>query len=183
MMSSAFKQQFQSESTASEARTPFAIFGRSRSSEIERGSVKAEILRILWDGPRHAYDILSAFEEHCGFRPSPGTVYPALRTLEEGDFVTSYERNGKRIYTIAPRGSELLATQRETADAESNDDADRVALVARGLQAIAGMQAALCAIARNRNFDVYARSLKIIEDTLRNLQSLRLRENGRRHTG
>ena len=53
-------------------------------------------------------------EEKRGFRPSPGSIYPALQMLEEGDFLTGQDIDGKRVYTITDKGSELLAKHRET---------------------------------------------------------------------
>ena len=72
-------------------------------------SVAYEILAILWDGPRDPGDILTACEERRGFRPRPETLGPTLDQLEAGAFVSARTVDGKHIYTIAERGSTLLA--------------------------------------------------------------------------
>src|SRR5471032_670932 len=105
--------------------------GRRAFGESERGSVKYDILSILWDGPRHGYDIMLTIEEKLGFRPSPGSIYPALQMLEEGDFLTGQDVDGKRVYTITDKGSELLAKHRETTPEDaSSDGASKAALIA-----------------------------------------------------
>jgi len=50
--------------------------------EAERGSLKYDILGILWDGRGTGYDIMLTIEEQRGFRPSPGSIYPALQMLK-----------------------------------------------------------------------------------------------------
>jgi DNA-binding PadR family transcriptional regulator len=72
--------------------------------------VKYFILKVLEDGPRHGYDIISALEEKSSgrYRPSPGSVYPTLQLLEEGGYATSEMVDGKRVYTITDAGRALL---------------------------------------------------------------------------
>jgi DNA-binding PadR family transcriptional regulator len=93
--------------------------GRAR-----RGDVKFLVLEVLAEGPRHGYEIIRAIEERRGFRPSPGSIYPTLQMLEDGGFVTSAEVDGKRVYTLAESGRELLANRTADPDADSEDAPD-----------------------------------------------------------
>jgi DNA-binding PadR family transcriptional regulator len=88
-----------------------------------RGDLKYAILAILKDGPRHGYDIMLEMEQRRGMRPSPGSIYPALQFLEEGEYVTGAERDGKRVYTITENGLRLLSER----DASATDDEERAA--------------------------------------------------------
>lgn len=147
--------------------------GRRAFGQAERGSVKYDILSILWDGPRHGYDIMLTIEEQRGYRPSPGSIYPALQMLEEGDFLTGKDVDGKRVYTITDKGSELLAKHREA----TQDDAPReahgtVPLIARGVQTMIGIKMVLKEIARTRNMEMYTQALTIMERTRRELYAL-----------
>ena len=85
----------------------------ARGGRARRGDVKFFILDVLSSGPRHGYDIIAALEQKSGgrYRPSPGSVYPTLQLLEDGGFVTSAEKDGKRVYTITDAGRELLKKQ------------------------------------------------------------------------
>jgi DNA-binding PadR family transcriptional regulator len=157
---------------------PFGEFqrqhhGRRAFGESERGSLKYDILGILWDGPRHGYDIMRTMEEQRGFRPSPGSIYPALQMLEEGDFLTGQDVDGKRVYTITDKGSELLAKHRETVDgAPTSEETSHVALITRSMQTMVGLKMVLKEIARTRNPQMYAKALAIIERARRDLYEL-----------
>jgi DNA-binding PadR family transcriptional regulator len=147
--------------------------GRRPFGESERGSIKYDILGILWDGPRHGYDIMRTMEEQRGFRPSPGSIYPALQMLEEGDFLTGKDVDGKRVYTITDKGSELLAKHRETADGPpTSEETSHVALITRSMQTMVGLKMVLKEIARTRNPQMYAKALAIIERARRDLYEL-----------
>ena len=81
---------------------------------MRRGDMKFLLLEILKEGPRHGYEIINGLEgKFRGYRPSPGSVYPTLQMLEEGGFLTSEERDGKKIYTITEAGLKLLEERGE----------------------------------------------------------------------
>ncbi len=146
--------------------------GRRAFGEAERGSIKYDILGILWDGPRHGYDIMLTIEEQRGYRPSPGSIYPALQMLEEGDFLTGQDIDGKRVYTITDKGSELLAKHRETADGGAPGEPGHAQMIARGMQTMVGLKMVIKEIARTRNPDMYTQALAIIERARRDLYAL-----------
>jgi DNA-binding PadR family transcriptional regulator len=147
--------------------------GRRPFGESERGSIKYDILEILWDGPRHGYDLMLTIEEKRGFRPSPGSIYPALQMLEEGDFLTGQDIDGKRVYTITDKGSELLAKHRETVPGDASPDArGTVPLIARGVQTMVGLKMVLKEIARTRDPEMYGKALAIVERARRDLYAL-----------
>jgi DNA-binding PadR family transcriptional regulator len=98
----------------------WAGFGPRWGSRTRRGDMKYLVLEALAEGPRHGYEIMTAIEERRGFRPSPGSVYPTLQMLEDGELVKSEEVEGKRVYTITEAGRELLANR--TADADGDED-------------------------------------------------------------
>ena len=57
-----------------------------------------------------------------GFRRlSPGSVYPTLQLLEEGGYLTSEPKGGKRVYRITEAGRELLAERMQQTDSRSSD--------------------------------------------------------------
>ena len=80
---------------------------------VKRGDMKFLLLDILKEGPRHGYEIISELEgQFRGYRASPGSVYPTLQMLEEGEFVTSEQVDGKKVYTITDAGLRLLHEDR-----------------------------------------------------------------------
>jgi DNA-binding PadR family transcriptional regulator len=86
-------------------------------SQSETTRVTSDILRILWDGPRQASDIIRAIENAHGYRPRLGCFYPIVQMLEDGAFIAGRIVGEKRIYAITGGGSELLATHVENESA------------------------------------------------------------------
>lgn len=82
--------------------------GRTR---IPRGDIKYLLLSLLAEKPQHGYQLIREIELRWGgfYRPSPGSVYPTLQLLEEGNYLTSEQLEGKKVYTITDSGKELLA--------------------------------------------------------------------------
>jgi len=138
-----------------------------------RGSVKYEILSVLAEGPRHGYEIMLAIEEKRGVRPSPGSIYPALQMLEDEDYVTGREVDGKRVYAIAPKGADLLAKHREDHPESASDDVPPfVALMARGMSAMHGARDALKQIARSGTPEHIEQAVRIIEKARKELYTI-----------
>ncbi|MGC8582246.1 MAG: helix-turn-helix transcriptional regulator [Thermoproteus sp.] len=79
-----------------------------------RGYYKAIVLYLLSSGPLSGYEIIKAIEGSFGgkIRPSPGTIYPLLRYLEEEGYIRSEEqyvgRKRKKIYRMTDEGRRML---------------------------------------------------------------------------
>jgi DNA-binding PadR family transcriptional regulator len=87
-----------------------------RSRLFQKGDLKYVILGQLKDKPAHGYEITRALEErfHGFYSPSAGSVYPILQLLQDMGYVTSIEKDGKRVYTITEEGKKFLIAQEET---------------------------------------------------------------------
>ncbi|MSQ15034.1 MAG: PadR family transcriptional regulator [Dehalococcoidia bacterium] len=91
--------------------------GRGRSG-FERGDMRYVVLALLEKQPMHGYEIIRELERRFEgtYAPSPGTVYPTLQMLEDMGYVTSVEREGKRVYTINDAGRAHLDENSERVD-------------------------------------------------------------------
>lgn len=148
--------------------------GGSGFGQSERGSVKYDVLAVLAEGPRHGYEIMLAIEQQRGFRPSPGSIYPALQMLDDGDFVSSREVDGKRVYTISDKGRELLQTYRDSPsgagiDAEPTEGAG---LMMRGMRTLHGLKDAVKQIARSGDVALIGQAVGILDRARRELYAL-----------
>jgi DNA-binding PadR family transcriptional regulator len=153
---------------------PGGRHGHGGFGQSERGSVKYDVLAILADGPRHGYEIMLAIEGRRGFRPSPGSIYPALQMLDDGDFVSSREVDGKRVYSIADKGRELLQTHRDAqsskgADAEPTAGAE---LMMRGMRTLHGLKDAVKQVARSGDVRLIGQAVEILDRARRELYVL-----------
>jgi DNA-binding PadR family transcriptional regulator len=84
-------------------RPPFPFF---RGPRARRGDVRAAILALLAEQPRNGYQIMQELEQRSGgmWRPSPGSVYPALQQLEDEGLVRAEEQAGGRVFALTARG-------------------------------------------------------------------------------
>jgi DNA-binding PadR family transcriptional regulator len=75
---------------------------------VRRGDVRAALLSLLSEGPKNGYQMIQDIEERSRgvWRPSPGSVYPALQQLEDEGLVSSDESGGSRLYQLTEQGRE-----------------------------------------------------------------------------
>jgi DNA-binding PadR family transcriptional regulator len=131
-------------------RAPFFFGGPGgfpRGPRARRGDVRAAALILLAEEPRNGYQLMQEIEHRSGgvWRPSPGSVYPALAQLEDEGFVRVDERDGRRTYVLTDEGRRYVDERRDDLVApwdemsESVDDA--VAALFKELRQV-GMAAA-----------------------------------------
>src|SRR5262245_40918341 len=83
---------------------PFGGFpwggGPRRGPRAKRGDIRAAILALLAETPRNGYQIMQELEQRSRgmWRPSPGSVYPALQQLEDEGLVQAREEGTGRVY-------------------------------------------------------------------------------------
>jgi DNA-binding PadR family transcriptional regulator len=136
-----------------------------------RGDLKYEILEALLEGPRHGYDIMLNIEQKRGLRPSPGSIYPALQMLEDGDFVRSQERDGKRVYEITDKGRELFAQREPSEEGHEMPFGNPAfyATVAEAMRQVHGIKDAAKQIAKSGNLELYKKAIEVLDKARREL--------------
>jgi len=73
-----------------------------------RGMLGFLILFLLSKKPMHGQELAEELEKRRGTKPSPGTLYPALKTLKE-DGLIKEEKSGKTItYRLTDEGKQGL---------------------------------------------------------------------------
>ena len=85
---------------------PWMREGRGRG-RARRGDVRAAALALLAEQPMNGYQIIQEISERSGgvWRPSPGSIYPALQQLEdEGLIKTEAAEGGRRAYQLTDDG-------------------------------------------------------------------------------
>jgi len=78
-----------------------------RPTRARRGDVRAAALALLAENPMNGYQIIQEIGERSDgvWRPSPGSVYPALQQLEdEGLIRAQADENGRRSYQLTDEG-------------------------------------------------------------------------------
>jgi len=89
--------------------------GHWGGSRRRRGDVRAAILLLLEEEPRNGYQLMQELEERSegAWRPSPGSVYPALQLLADEGFVRGEPREGSTLYELTDPGRKHLDENRD----------------------------------------------------------------------
>jgi DNA-binding PadR family transcriptional regulator len=92
---------------------------RGRGRKARRGDIRTAALLLLAEEPRNGYQIMQEVEERSEgwWRPSPGSVYPALSQLEDEGLIRTDERDGRKLFAITDAGREALKERGEDAPA------------------------------------------------------------------
>ena len=71
------------------------------------------MLLLLEEEPRNGYELMEEIERRSGgaWRPSPGSVYPALAQLEDEGLIRSDESAGRRSFELTDEGRDLRRGQ------------------------------------------------------------------------
>jgi DNA-binding PadR family transcriptional regulator len=95
---------------------PGGFGGFRRGPKVRRGDVRAAALSLLAEAPRNGYQIIQEINVRSRgvWRPSPGSVYPALQQLEDEGLVRVDESSGTgRVFHLTDRGREYVEANRE----------------------------------------------------------------------
>jgi DNA-binding PadR family transcriptional regulator len=83
---------------------------RGRGRKARRGDIRTAALLLLSEEPRNGYQIMQEVQERSGglWRPSPGSVYPALQQLEDEGLIRSEEEEGRKLFALTEEGTKLV---------------------------------------------------------------------------
>ena len=86
-----------------------------RGGRARRGDVRAALLLLIEEHAQNGYQLIQEIERRTDgvWKPSPGSVYPALQQLEDEGLVRTVEFEGKRTYELTPEGREYVDSHRE----------------------------------------------------------------------
>ena len=140
-----------------------------------RGDTRSAILLLLAEEPRNGYGVMQEIEERSGgmWRPSPGSVYPALAQLEDEGLVRASEEDGRKTFTLTDEGSAYVEANRERMGTPWNTAGEgatgELHELRRALQALA---AATMQVAQTATKEQLAEATQLLEDTRRSLYRL-----------
>jgi DNA-binding transcriptional ArsR family regulator len=122
--------------------------GRPGGHRGRRGDVRAAVLALLAERPMHGYEMLEELSRRTQglWRPSPGSLYPALQLLEDQGLVRSQEAGGRRLFELTAQGRAAGPSAPppwETAVAAAGQGAVALTAALRGVDAAIGQVAAV----------------------------------------
>jgi DNA-binding PadR family transcriptional regulator len=79
-----------------------------------RGDVRAAALLLLAEGPANGYQLMQEIEKRSDgvWRPSPGSIYPALAQLEDEGLVRTEAAGEGRTYVLTDAGRAYVEERR-----------------------------------------------------------------------
>jgi DNA-binding PadR family transcriptional regulator len=111
---------------------PGAHRGHRGPRRARRGDVRAAMLLLIENGPQNGYQIIQEIERRTDgvWKPSPGSVYPALQQLEDEGLVRAETEGGRRTYVltdegrayVTEHGDEIAAPWAAMSEAAEGDD-------------------------------------------------------------
>ena len=89
----------------------FGRGGRGRA----RGDVRAAVLLLLAEQPRHGYELIQEITERSSgsWAPSPGSIYPTLQVLEDEGLITIASVDGRKTASLTEQGRAFVEAERE----------------------------------------------------------------------
>ncbi|MFQ6330547.1 PadR family transcriptional regulator [Nocardia sp. CWNU-33] len=89
--------------------------GRGRGGRGRRGDVRAAVLLLLTERPMHGYELIQQIRERSDdvWRPSPGSIYPALAQLEDEGLVLIEKVAGRKTAKLTETGTEYVTANRD----------------------------------------------------------------------
>jgi hypothetical protein len=110
--------------------------------------VRAAVLALLAERPMHGYEMLEELSRRTQglWRPSPGSLYPALQLLEDQGLVRSEEAGGRRLFELTAQGQAAKPggpPPWETAVGAAGEGAMALTVALRGVEAAIGQVAAI----------------------------------------
>ena len=86
-----------------------------RRSRARRGDVRAATVLLLEEDARNGYLLLEVIERRSdgAWRPSPGSIYPALAQLEDEGLIQAEESAGRRSFQLTDEGRAYVDENRD----------------------------------------------------------------------
>lgn len=132
------------------------------------GELPLVLVALLAGAPRNGYDLLAELGRLFGpaYRPSPGSVYPALRNLAEEGLVEAEEVDGSATYRPTRDGLTMLQDRREELAAVEHRTGRRVLHDDTVEAALAELRSRLAALRGRIDDDLIAEELRAMADRL-----------------
>jgi DNA-binding PadR family transcriptional regulator len=79
------------------------------------GELPLVLLALIAERPRHGYEIMAELKRLFGprYRPSPGSVYPAIEALGAEGLIDGQTHDSKTTYRVTATGEQAIEARRD----------------------------------------------------------------------
>lgn len=148
---------------------------------MRRGGVRAAVLVLLAEGPRNGYQIIHRITERSGgvWRPSAGSVYPALQQLEDEGLVRILKSGTRRLFELSDKGRTYVETHADELDGLWEAVSGTVGAQAMEMRELLGHVAMAAFQVLQAGSDSHADKVRrVLVDTRRSLYRILVEEEG-----
>jgi DNA-binding PadR family transcriptional regulator len=153
---------------------------------VRRGDVRTAVLAVLAEQPRNGYQVIQEVAERSGgvWRPSAGSVYPALAQLEDEGLVRALAEGSGRVYELTDEGRRHVDADPDQYAAPWEQVAGTVDEHAEELRDLVGqLAAAAIQVGRAGSTTQAAKARRVLTDARRSLYRLLAEEADQGHEG
>jgi len=145
--------------------------GFGRGPRARRGDVRAAVLVLLAEEPRNGYGLMQEIESRSGgaWRPSPGSVYPALQQLEDEGLVRATEAAGRKVFELTDEGRAYVTDNADALGTPWEEFTGGSEHVAELRTLVFGVGAAVMQVVQAGTEAQIAEASRVLEDTRRAL--------------
>ncbi|MGW5224155.1 PadR family transcriptional regulator [Nocardia niigatensis] len=146
--------------------------GRGRGGRGRRGDVRAAILLLLQERPMHGYELIQQIRERSEdvWRPSPGSIYPALAQLEDEGLVLIEKVSGRKTAKLTESGVEYVEANRADLGDPWQEVKDGVGDQALDLRGLVGqLMGAVAQVAAVGTQEQAAKAAEVLTEARRSL--------------
>ena len=74
------------------------------------GELHLVLMSLLSQQPMHGYELMGELQRRTSgrYKPSPGSIYPAVQSLQAEGLIEATTEGDRRVYKITPMGAEAL---------------------------------------------------------------------------
>ncbi|WP_072802265.1 PadR family transcriptional regulator [Rhodococcoides yunnanense] len=115
--------------------------GRGRGGRGRRGDVRAAVLLLLAESPMHGYELIQQIvsKSEGAWKPSPGSIYPALSQLEDEGLVLIEKVDGRKTARLTDEGRQFVDENRKDLGSPWDDVRSSVGGDAMDLRGLIGL--------------------------------------------
>lgn len=75
---------------------------------MQESYLKISVLKILSEKDQSGYNLMKHIEEAIGKKPSSGSMYPLLRSLQQQKYITNKTKERSKVYSLTSQGKSHL---------------------------------------------------------------------------
>jgi DNA-binding PadR family transcriptional regulator len=145
--------------------------GFGRGPRARRGDVRAALLVLLAEEPRNGYGLMQEIEQRSGgaWRPSPGSVYPALSQLEDEGLVKAEAVGIGKLFDLTDEGRTYVTEHADELGTPWEDVAGGNEHVAELRTLVFSVGAAVMQVVQAGTEAQIAEASRVLEETRRSL--------------